>query len=492
MSLVSIRKGEALAKKYCQSCHLLPDPSLLDARSWEKGVLPAMGPRLGINNYGMEIYPSEANDPQLADTVVYPQKQLLSFTEWQHIIDYYTSVSPDSLPKQDRNQPIQIGLPTFSIHAPEFKYKEPGTSFVKINTGDSLHSLVISDVLKKEIYFFDRQLKIRDSVRCGGPVVDMNFSSKEIFVCNIGVLNPNNGKTGKAQQIKIDSAGKWNADSIVLFDGLRRPVQITPADLNSDGKEDYLVCEFGNVIGELSWMENLGNDKFQKHNLRKAPGAIKAYINDYNHDGKPDIWTLFAQGEEAIFLFTNKGDGNFDSKEVLRFPPVYGSSFFELVDFNKDGFPDIVYTCGDNADYSNVLKPYHGVYVFTNDGKNNFTQKYFYPINGCYKALARDFDGDGDLDIATIAFFADYEHQPEEGFIYLEQRGDFSFTPYSLHETELGRWITMDAGDYDNDGRTDLILGNFSIKPENVPHKINWKEEPVFLILKNESGRPKR
>lgn len=54
VSFTSIKKGEALSKKHCQSCHLLPDPSLLDAKSWEKGVLPQMGPRLGIFGYGFE------------------------------------------------------------------------------------------------------------------------------------------------------------------------------------------------------------------------------------------------------------------------------------------------------------------------------------------------------------------------------------------------------------------------------------------------------
>jgi tetratricopeptide (TPR) repeat protein len=48
-------------------------------------------------------------------------------------------------------------------------------------------------------------------------------------------------------------------------------------------------------------------------------------------------------------------------------------------DFNNDGYKDILYTCGDNADYSsNVLKSYHGVYIFLNDGHNNFSQKYFF------------------------------------------------------------------------------------------------------------------
>ncbi|MCW3114346.1 MAG: hypothetical protein JWR18_2742, partial [Segetibacter sp.] len=33
-----------LAKKYCQSCHPLPGPESLDGKTWEKGVLSAMGP----------------------------------------------------------------------------------------------------------------------------------------------------------------------------------------------------------------------------------------------------------------------------------------------------------------------------------------------------------------------------------------------------------------------------------------------------------------
>jgi hypothetical protein len=231
-------------------------------------------------------------------------------------------------------------------------------------------------------------------------------------------------------------------------------------------------------------MENLGNHNSKRHVLRGFPGAIKVYIKDVNHDGLPDIWALFSQDEEGVFLFKNKGNGNFDSEEVLKFPPSYGSSYFEFADFNKDGYPDIVYTCGDNADHSPVLKPYHGVYIFMNDKTNHFKQKYFFPINGCYKAIARDYDGDGDLDIAAISFFADYAHQPEDGFVYLKNNGSFDFQSYSLAEANMGRWLTMDAGDFDGDGKTDIILGNFSIGPTMMKHNADWKHSPPFIILK--------
>src|SRR4249919_2039535 len=63
----SIDMGKQLAATYCQSCHLLPDPSLLDAKSWEQGVLPEMGPRLGIFNFGYKTYPSYKYDRELGD-----------------------------------------------------------------------------------------------------------------------------------------------------------------------------------------------------------------------------------------------------------------------------------------------------------------------------------------------------------------------------------------------------------------------------------------
>src|ERR1700704_4378952 len=86
----NIEKGKILAAAHCQSCHMLPDPLLLDSKNWENGVLPVMGPRLGIFDHGFKAYPSSRNDVNL-DKNFYPSQPALSYQDWQYIIDYYTS-----------------------------------------------------------------------------------------------------------------------------------------------------------------------------------------------------------------------------------------------------------------------------------------------------------------------------------------------------------------------------------------------------------------
>ncbi|HUH46437.1 MAG TPA: FG-GAP-like repeat-containing protein, partial [Arenibacter sp.] len=145
--------------------------------------------------------------------------------------------------------------------------------------------------------------------------------------------------------------------------------------------------------------------------------------------------------------------------------------------------------CGDNADKTPFLKDYHGIYIFLNDGNLNFKQAYFYHLNGAYKAMARDFDLDGDLDIASISFFPDYYSHPEESFVYLENKGDLVFEDFSFPEASNGRWIVMDVGDLDGDGDEDIALGSFVYfipKGDTTGLGKKWlSSSPSVIVLEN-------
>jgi hypothetical protein len=101
-----------------------------------------------------------------------------------------------------------------------------------------------------------------------------------------------------------------------------------------------------------------------------------------------------------------------------------------------------------------------------------------------------DVDGDGDLAVAAIAYFPDFQKQPIENFVYLENLGGLRFEPHLIQETQAGRWMTMDTGDLDGDGDTDIVLGNFAIGPTTIPIppavRENWKTNgAAVLVLEN-------
>jgi hypothetical protein len=422
---------------------------------------------------------------------IFPKAPQLPREQWKKIVRYYREQAPREAPSPPPHDSLTTGLEGFRLRAPSFRADPPMTSLVKI--GPQAARVYVGDAKAdaSTLTILNDQFTEENTVVLPSPPVALWVEGSDLFVTSMGQMPPTDTPSGRIMKLFLRPGETKYRSSVTLIDSLQRPVDATYADLNQDGIDDVVVCEFGFRTGRLSWHEGTGQNRFEEHVLRKAPGAVQAVVHDFNNDDRPDVMALFGQGDEGVFLYYNQGNGHFREERVLRFPPSYGSTYFELADFNGDGAMDIIYAGGDNADYRPIMKGYHGIRIFVNDGNNRFKEKYFYPLNGTYKTATQDYDQDGDLDIAAISFFPDYKRSRKESFVYLENTGGLSFEASTFAESAMGRWITLDSGDIDQDGDLDLILGAFAglgMESSYVPDRLQkwWlKKGPSLVVLEN-------
>ncbi|HEX6222768.1 MAG TPA: VCBS repeat-containing protein [Chryseolinea sp.] len=465
------QKDERIAKQYCGSCHVFPDPSLLDKRTWEKKVMPEMAFRMGLDNSPLNTISFE---DQASIIMTIPDQPMISNEDWERIKNYYNAKAPDSLIIPDRK--ITDSITQFEVKPIRLPVGQH--QVVTLIALDSASDKIYIGTRQSRLYEFNDKLEVKDSIRLSSApsklIIPVN---DDPVVLMMGIMDPNEQPAGSVAMIQEDKT------LVRKIDSLQRPVDFERADFDNDKADDYVICNFGNYTGSLAVYQALANGKFRKHVLSNVSGARRVITKDFDGNGLQDILVLMTQGDERILLFYNQGNFQFRLTTIHRFDAVQGSSFMGTADFNNDGKDDIFYTNGDNADYSAILKPYHGVHIFLNNGTNEFKESWFYPMHGASQARVSDFDKDGDLDIAAVSFFPDFKNHPEQGFIYFENTPQ-GFKPQTTRLASKGRWITLEALDYDRDGDDDILLGSLTF-PNLVPQHLldQWSRDQVSILL---------
>ena len=467
----TIKDGELLAAKYCTSCHKLVPVDALTKDVWQYHTMPSMAKYAGISTYGSGYFKSNSAGG-------------ISIKDWEILVAYYQKAAPQTLDQQKRQDSLINDWAGFTLKLPSTTadIKAAFTSMVAVDTIG--HKLYSSDITTEKLYVWDAQLKASIVAPLPSGAVNMQFVKNadgkyDAIVSCVGQLQPVDFPNGRV--VKVNLTGKPTTNDIET--DISRPVQTQAADIDKDGLTDYVICAQGGNKGDLLWMKQNADHTFTRNIIKAKAGAVQTQVGDFNNDGWPDVMALYGVDNEGFFMYLNNQKGGFSEKMLLQFPPVYGSTSFQLADVNHDGKLDLIYTCGYNFRDSRILKPYHGLYIFTNTGNWNFKQSYFYPINGCTKAIAADFDGDGDLDIATSAYFADLKTQPAESFVYFEQDKNLHFKPHAVPVSKYGRWLSMDVGDFNGDGKPDIVLGNYS-KGLSTNDNLNpYQNEQIPLIV---------
>lgn len=478
-------RAEKLYTTHCASCHLLPSPQDLPKHLWKGSVLPEMAARMGIKDSTYNPYAgySFSEQEKMLRAGIYTKQPTISTEEWVLLRDYIIKSAPEKLdliPERVLStELLQFNTKTINLDS----IKGAFITFLDVDTKNG--TIITGDLSGNIIEYDARQNSLVRKENFEEAITSYTQKDSTEYITFVGRLNPSEIAKGKIYEIKDKSINQIVSD-------LHRPVYTSVYDFDNDGYDELLVSEFGNFTGQLSlWHKTESTSTvYQKEVLLGLPGVIRTIVKDMNHDEKPDIVALSTQGNEGINILYQTNDLMFRTEQVIRFNPVYGSSWFEILDYDGDGNDDIITAHGDNADKTYVHKPYHGIRIHLNDGNNNFEEKFFYPLNGATRFVANDFDKDGDVDLAVVSSFPDYDNGPELSFVYLENidSDNYSFKSYVDEITSLGRWLLIDEADIDKDGDQDIVLSSFTYLFTPVPKDLSklWKESDVdLLILEN-------
>lgn len=293
-------------------------------------------------------------------------------------------------------------------------------------------------------------------------------------------------------------------------EGLAPAPKINPFDWNDDGKKDIIA---GSKSGRVYVYLNTGTNKepaFNKpieiHGVATDIHGVEimrysdSYIVDWNNDGKKDLILGAKSGEISVFI--NKGTNQqpiFGAEIKLNSGDLDVGSFSSpaMVDWNGDGKKDLVIgnQIGELLVFLNVGED------FTPDFSSN-GMKIPIKVAGSATPFIVDWNNDGKFDVVCGS---------EDGKIYIFINEGDSKNPkfdktntleVNNKELKLPSPTSVIAVDWDEDGKTDLLVSNkeFKEKDPGGREKIismgiylllntGTKEKPEFKELKEIKGK---
>lgn len=258
----------------------------------------------------------------------------------------------------------------------------------------------------------------------------------------------------------------WS-DAFALYDEYPGVFTVAAADIDRDGISDLVAA--APETNALAWFRHLGNGVFVAKVIAFPVASIHdAQVADLDRDGDPDIVVTSGDDSDAVGWFENDGtplDGGWTLHYIATGFDEGGR--LAIADFDRDGDLDVA--------AASAIEEGGTVAVALNaDGLG--TSWTFEIVDAAFdaalRALAGDIDGDGDADLAGVAFGDD----GIGGFAWWSRGAGVWARHVVAWPVPAARALAL--CDVDRDGDLDLIGSACATAIDEVL----WWENPTWAI----------
>lgn len=222
-----------------------------------------------------------------------------------------------------------------------------------------------------------------------------------------------------------------------------KPLSVLNKNTNLQGQSPKQFFVTHKDSGNFTTNSFLKTYSIDENNSTPRVSSLKTVVGkDIDGDGKPDIIVCSSSGADFLYSYRNlssNGDFLFENKILIGQLGYYNAGYFDVEDLDGDGKPDIV------AD----------VKIFRNNstvGTIKFDNPISFPSLGEGAHVITDLDNDGKNDLVSVGYGS-------QSLITIRNTSSprfLSFEP-SKYYTTAGYPVSVEAGDFDGDGKNDIV-----------------------------------
>jgi len=256
----------------------------------------------------------------------------------------------------------------------------------------------------------------------------------------------------------------WFQRLIYEGDGIK---DACSADIDNDGDYDVVVAsEFSSDA--FHWYERLNylGTQWEKHEIAGyLTCPKKVYVTDFDGDSDSDVVGIYSH---SVSWWENQNNGANWVKHEIKENYVHNVFSIDIADYDDDGDKDAL--CASNM---------NEIYLFRNPGNDDpwDVDVIEYPTDYFYSASFADIDGEGYLDIVSVA------RSSESEMLWFEETGG-NWIPHIIGASNTTPFNAY-PGDFNGDGVQDICTSPaddfHAAWWESVnPSENDWIVHPIY------------